>query len=99
MNRLKETTQDFSLDSLKDMQSVRATFTLPKKTINLLSTVANQLGVKQKLIFDHLAENKHVLSEVADEAQKNRDVLSLYGKNIDQLNETIERGKCMEEFQ
>jgi len=192
MNRLKHTAQNFSLDSLKGMQSVRATFTLPKKTINLLSAVANQLGVKQKSIFDHLVENKHMLHEVADEAQKNRKVagkrrqktfvlsrnslisldavareyhlprdvlvefsikrllpvidaekkrhinrktllkemeiyedqgrkmldqaltlmgkddpvyhklqyvLSLYKKNMDQLKETIERGKCMEEFQ
>ena len=74
MNRLKQTTQDFSLDSLKGMQSVRATFTLPKKTINMLSTVANQMGVKQKSIFDHLAQNKVMLYEVADEAQKNREV-------------------------
>lgn len=192
MNKLKQKTQDFSLDSLKGMQSVRATFKLPKKTINLLSTVANQMGVKQKSIFDHLAENKVMLHEVADEAQKNREVirkrrqktfvlsrnslisldavareyqlprdvlvefsikrllpvidaekkrhknrkillkemeiygnqgdkildqaltlmgeddpvyqklqyvLSLYKKNMDQLKETIERGKCMEEFQ
>ena len=192
MNRSKQTTQDFSLDSLKGMQSVRATFTLPKKTINLLSTVANQIGVKQKSIFDHLAENKVMLHEVADEAKRNRKVagkrrqktfvlsrnslisldavareyqlprdvlvefsikrlfpvvdaekkrhknrktllkkmeiyenqgrkmldqaltlmgeddpvyqklqyvLSLYKKNMEQLKETIERGKCMEEFQ
>lgn len=192
MNRVKHTAQDFLLDSLKGMQSVRATFALPKKTINLLSAVANQLGVKQKSIFDHLAENKGLLHEVADEVQKNKKVtakrhqktfvlsrnalglldavareyqlsrdvlvefsikrllpvidaekrrhkdrksllkemeiygnqgqkilgqaltllgeddpvyqklqyiLSLYGKNMDQLKETIERGKCMEEFQ
>jgi len=192
MNRLKHTAQNFILDSLKGMQSVRSTFTLPKKTINLLSAVATQLGVKQKSIFDHLVENKVMLHEVADEAQKNRKVtgklrqktfvlsrnslisldavareyqlprdvlvefsikrllpvidaekkrhrnrktllkemeiyedqgrkmldqaltlmgkddpvynklqyvLSLYKKNMDQLKETIERGKCMEEFQ
>ena len=74
MNRSKETTKELSLDSLKGMQSVRATFTLPKKTITLLSTVANQLGVKQKSIFDRLAENKVMLHEVADEAQKNKEV-------------------------
>lgn len=59
-----------SLDTLKGMQSVRATFTLPKRTINLLSVVANQLGVKQKSIFDHLVEDKTVLDQIADEAKK-----------------------------
>lgn len=58
-----------SLDALKGMKSVRATFTLPKQTINMLTLVASQLGVKQKSIFDHLVENKDILEQVADEAQ------------------------------
>lgn len=191
MNGLNNKNSNLSLDSLKGMQSVRATFTLPENMINLLSTVANQLGVKQKSIFDRLVENKHMLYDVADEAQKStsgnhkrqqktfvisrnslvlldavareyqlpRDVLvefsikrllpvinaekkrhknrkmllkemenygmlgqkivdqarklvgedepvyqkltyvlSLYEKNVNELKETIERGKCMEEF-
>lgn len=65
----KVNNQMFSLDTLKGMQSVRATFTLPKHTINLLSAVANQLGVKQKSIFDHLVEDKNVMGQIADEAQ------------------------------
>jgi hypothetical protein len=56
-SKIKKKT-NFSFDTLKGMQSVRATFTLPKHTINLLSAVANQLGVKQKSIFDHLVEDK-----------------------------------------
>ncbi len=60
---------NFSFDTLKGMQSVRATFTLPKHTINLLSAVANQLGVKQKSIFDHLVEDKSIFDQIADEAQ------------------------------
>lgn len=192
MNELKEHKINLSLNSLKGMQSVRATFTLPKNIINLLSVVANQLGVKQKSIFDHLVENKHVLDQVADEAQnyqparkkrrqktfvlsrnslttldtfakkyklprdilvefsikqlrpvidaekkkhenrktllkemenflehghemmekarnlvgeddlvcqKLQDILNLYDKNVEELKTTIERGKCMEEFQ
>ena len=69
MNKLKSKKTNFSFDTLKGMQSVRATFTLPKHTINLLSAVANQLGVKQKSIFDHLVEDKETLDQIADEAQ------------------------------
>ena len=69
MKNSKLRNTNFSLDTLKGMQSVRATFTLPKDTINLLSTVAHQVGVKQKSIFDHLVENKDILDQVADEAQ------------------------------
>jgi len=67
INESKKT--HFSFDTLKGMQSVRATFTLPKHTITLLSAVANQLGVKQKSIFDHLVEDKDTLDQIADEAQ------------------------------
>jgi len=69
MNESKLKKANLSFDTLKGMQSVRATFTLPKQTINLLSTVANQLGVKQKSIFDHLVEDKSILDQIADEAQ------------------------------
>ena len=72
MNESKSKKTNFSFDTLKGMQSVRATFTLPKHTINLLSAVANQLGVKQKSIFDHLVENKEALDQIADEAQDYR---------------------------
>ncbi len=69
MNESKAKRTNFSFDTLKGMQSVRATFTLPKHTINLLSAVANQLGVKQKSIFDHLMEDKETLDQIANEAQ------------------------------
>ena len=69
MNESKVKTANYSLNTLKGMQSVRATFTLPKYAINLLSTVANQLGVKQKSIFDHLVEDKNLLDQIADEAK------------------------------
>jgi hypothetical protein len=70
MSESKRKPDDFSLDSLKGMQSVRATFTLPRHAINLISTVANQLGVKQKSIFDHLIENKDIIDQIADEAKQ-----------------------------
>lgn len=70
MNESKIRQKDFSLNALKGMQSVRATFTLPKHAINLISTIANQLGVKQKSIFDHLVENKDIIEQIADEAKQ-----------------------------
>ena len=70
MSESKSKTAEFSLDALKGMQSVRATFTLPGHAINLISTVANQLGVKQKSIFDHLIENKALIDQIADEAKQ-----------------------------
>nr|WP_320190971.1 hypothetical protein [uncultured Desulfobacter sp.] len=69
MSESKIKPNEFSLDALKGMQSVRATFTLPRHAINLISTVANQLGVKQKSIFDHLIENKDIIDQIADEAK------------------------------
>ena len=69
MSESKSKTTNLSADALKGKQSVRATFTLPTHTIHMLSTVANQLGVKQKSIFDHLVENKHLLSKIAGEAR------------------------------
>ncbi len=65
-------TNGVSLDALKGMQSVRATFTLPKQSIDLLSVVSSQLGVKQKSIFDHLVEDEKRLGRIADQAQKYR---------------------------
>lgn len=69
MSESKSKKVNFSADALKGKQSVRATFTLPTHTIHLLSTVATQLGVKQKSIFDHLVENKHILGKIAGEAR------------------------------
>jgi len=71
-SRLKNNTSHFSLDSLKGRQSVRATFTLSKQTIKLLSMVAGQLGIKQKSIFDHLAQDKQMLYQVAREVRKKK---------------------------
>lgn len=75
MSELKHTEgslskNNLSMDALKGKQSVRATFTLPRHTINLLSAVASQLGVKQKSIFDHLVDNRDILDQVAGQAKK-----------------------------
>jgi len=70
MSESKIKQNDFSLDALKGMQSVRATFTLPRHAIKLIRTVADQLGVKQKSIFDHLVENKDIIDQIADKAKQ-----------------------------
>lgn len=54
-----------SADELKGRQSVRATFKLPTSMIELLSVAANQLGLKQKSLFDQLVEDRAILEQVA----------------------------------
>lgn len=56
-----------ALDSILGKQSVRATFRLSSNTIDLLSAVASQLGVKQKSLFDHLVEDRGVLGKLVEE--------------------------------
>ena len=64
-------TDDISLgpsldaNTLRGRQSVRATFRLPPPIIELLSIAANQLGIKQKSLFDQLVEDREVLEQVA----------------------------------
>ncbi len=50
---------------LKSNQSVRATFRLPERTILALNIVSNQLGVKQKSLFDHLIADTDALETIA----------------------------------
>ncbi len=52
-------------DALRGRQSVRVTFRLPLPIIDLLSIAANQLGIKQKSLFDQLVEDRGVLEQVA----------------------------------
>jgi uncharacterized membrane protein YccC len=46
-------------------KSVRATFKLHPTTIELLSVLAAQLGIKQKSLFDYLMEDKEALCAMA----------------------------------
>jgi len=55
-----------SATDLRGKQSVRATFRLSERTINAVSIVATHLGIKQKSLFDHLIEDIHSLSSIAD---------------------------------
>lgn len=59
-------TRAFTSD-LKSRQSVRATFRLTKGCIEAISIVANQMGIKQKSLFDHMAEDIESLKSIARE--------------------------------
>jgi hypothetical protein len=54
---------------LRGRQSVRATFKLSARSIDALSIVAAQLGIKQKSLFDHLIEDAKSLSIIANEIE------------------------------
>lgn len=56
-------------DELKKRQSVRTTFKLPEKTINLLKISTKHLGIKQKTLLNQLIEDETVLNILAKEAQ------------------------------
>ncbi|MDR3630256.1 MAG: hypothetical protein P4L42_07960 [Desulfocapsaceae bacterium] len=56
-------------DELKGRQSVRTTFKLPEKTINLLKISAKHLGIQQKTLLDQLIEDETILNILANEAQ------------------------------
>ena len=57
---------------LRGRQSVRATFKLSSGCIEAISIVAAQLGIKQKSLFDHLAQDSDSLNAIAKEAQNAR---------------------------
>lgn len=48
-------------------QSVRTTFKLSERSIDALSLLAAQLGIKQKSLFDHLIEDTQALQMIARE--------------------------------
>jgi hypothetical protein len=58
----EETTAD-----LRGRQSVRTTFKLSERSIDALSILAGQLGIKQKSLFDHLIEDTQALHMIASE--------------------------------
>ena len=60
-----------SASALKGRQSVRATFKLTEQCIDAISIVANQLGIKQKSLFDHLLEDAELLEIIARELREN----------------------------
>jgi hypothetical protein len=54
---------------LRGRQSVRATFKLSTRAIDVLSIVAAQLGIKQKSLFDHLIEDVQSLNAIANKIE------------------------------
>jgi hypothetical protein len=54
---------------LRGRQSVRATFKLSARAIDVISIVAAQLGIKQKSLFDHLIEDVKSLNVIANEIE------------------------------
>lgn len=58
-----------SSSGLRGRQSVRATFKLSSGCIEAISIVAAQLGIKQKSLFDHLAQDSESLNAIAKEVQ------------------------------
>lgn len=60
---------DSTGSDLRGRQSIRATFKLSAGCIDAISIVSKHLGIKQKSLFDHLAENTRMLSSIAREAR------------------------------
>lgn len=65
----KDISLQVDADELKKRQSVRTTFKLPEKTINLLKLSAKHLGIKQKTLLDQLIEDDTILNILAKEAR------------------------------
>lgn len=68
----KQKNKDFSspktlTSELKERQSVRASFRLTEGCIDAINIVATQMGIKQKSLFDHLAEDIEGLKSIARE--------------------------------
>lgn len=66
--RRREQELQLNTEELRAKQSVRTTFKLPEKTINLLKVSAKHLGIKQKTLLDQLLEDDKALELLADDA-------------------------------
>ncbi len=63
---------EYSSESTRDLlgrQSVRTTFKLTERSIDALSVLASQLGIKQKSLFDHLIDDDSALRLIAKESE------------------------------
>ena len=54
-----------SSSTLRDRQSVRATFKLTERSIDTISILSAHLGIKQKSLFDHLIDDIRSLHVIA----------------------------------
>jgi len=66
----KKTSPVASISRLKGKQSVRVTFSLSEGCIDAISIIAGQMGIKQKSIFDYIAEDSEALVTVAGEIKQ-----------------------------
>ena len=93
-------------DELRAKQSVRTTFKLPEKTINLLKISAKHLSIKQKTLLDQLLEDEKALNLLAgDAATHSRDedecrpkTFVLSQKALDQIEEVSTRYDVPRDF-
>ena len=65
-----------SFADLRGKQSVRATFKLSARAINAISILSEQLGIKQKSLFDHLMQDMEALNLIAEEIQTKKTLSS-----------------------
>lgn len=57
---------DDSVNALRSRQSVRTTFKLSERSIEALSVLARQLGIRQKSLFDYLIDDVGALQAIAE---------------------------------
>ncbi|MBT8345413.1 MAG: hypothetical protein KJO28_03840 [Desulfofustis sp.] len=67
-HRRREQKLQLDTEELRAKQSVRTTFKLPEKIINLLKISAKHLSIKQKTLLDQLLEDDKALELLAEEA-------------------------------
>jgi hypothetical protein len=60
------------ISELKSRQSVRATFRLTQGCIEAISILSIQMGIKQKSLFDHIAEDIESLKSIAREIKQTK---------------------------
>ncbi len=70
-----------STANLRGRQSVRATFKLTERSIDALSILAGQLGIKQKSLFDQMMDDNEALRAIAKEFEE-------FGKNRQRVAKT-----------
>lgn len=95
-----------SFEDLKKRQSVRATFKLPEKIIDLLVIIANQLGIKQKSLLDQLVEDTALLNHLVpdeeylaeNQVMRRHKTYVLSRSSLRSLNSVAERRRVPRDF-
>lgn len=70
-DHIENVPNELTVNDLIRRQSVRATFKLPKDLIELLGVISGQLGIKQKSLLDHLADDQSELKRLVLETEVN----------------------------